>query len=112
MERVQTTLRLEQHIRAGLELIGSKRGMTLNKLMNLALQQFVAREVESLEAEASDTLARLRSYRDRDPDFTRAIEAVVEAEASAGDDPAEGKIVGDAKTRPSLTGTVADILDA
>jgi hypothetical protein len=39
-------------------------------------------------------LRSLREYKQRDPNFDRAIEAIVDAEAKYGkDDPAEGKVV-------------------
>jgi hypothetical protein len=45
------------------------------------------------EDDLAPTLADLRAYRKRDPDFKRAIAEFVEAETMATDDPAEGRVV-------------------
>lgn len=42
-------------------------------------------------AELEATLESLRAYRKDDPDFERAIADYVDAEASLGEDPAEGE---------------------
>jgi len=54
-----------------------------------------------LEADLEATLESLRAYRKSDPNFERAIADYVDAEASLGEDPAEGQAVdlGPAQTR-------------
>jgi len=46
--------------------------------------------VREVEADLEATPERLRAYRERDPNFERAIADYVDAEASLKEDPAEG----------------------
>jgi hypothetical protein len=47
-----------------------------------------------VERNLESTLASLRAYRERDPDFEQAIAVFARAEARYGkDDPAEGEVV-------------------
>ena len=44
----------------------------------------------------------LRAHRRRNPNFERAVEVIVEAETTAKEDPAEGKVVDETgRTQPS-----------
>ena len=45
------------------------------------------------EDDLESTLEDLRAHRKRDPNFERAIAEFVEAEITAEDDPAEGRVV-------------------
>lgn len=92
MEPVKRTLRLEPSLSEGLELIRKQRGVTVNKLMNEAIRQYVDREVAEIDRELDQSLVELRAYRSRDPDFADSIDRVAEAEALCRDDPAEGEI--------------------
>jgi hypothetical protein len=65
-----------------------------NKLMNEAVHLFVQQRSRELEQEMEATLQALRAYRKKDPDFEKAIDDFVDAEASQGGrDPSEGRII-------------------
>jgi predicted transcriptional regulator len=89
MARVAFTLRIDAEERAALENLSKVERRPVNQLLNEAVRNFLLRrrpKERSLEA----NLERLRSYRERDPQFRRARKAFVEAEASV-DDPLEGE---------------------
>jgi len=89
MERTATTFRLDPAVKEGLIKLSKLERRTLNQLANEALAEFVDRRIREVENELQSTLEDLRAYRTRDPDFERAIEAVVEAETTTAEDPAE-----------------------
>ena len=92
MDRVPFTLRIGAEERAALEILSKVEGRPINQLLNEAIKSFLGRrgpKERSLEA----SLAGLKAYRKRDPGFTRAIKAFVDAEASlelSQQDPVEG----------------------
>ena len=92
MERVATTFRIDPAVKDGLTKLSKLQHRSLNQLANEAIAEFVARRIREVENELESTLEDLRAYRRRDPDFERAIDAVVEAEATVQEDPAEGKV--------------------
>ncbi|MEQ9641630.1 MAG: hypothetical protein RIM84_16515 [Alphaproteobacteria bacterium] len=114
MDRIATTVRVESELKQIIERIGKVRGMTFNRIANIALKDFVAREAATVEGELSALLDDLRAYRERDPDFEQAINAAVKAELAVEDDPAEGSVITDAAEEqvPALTRKVRAILDA
>ena len=58
------------------------------------MKDFLLRRSLAVEQELESTLARLRDYRERDPDFEKAIAAFARAEGRYGkEDPAEGEVV-------------------
>ena len=63
---------------------------------------------DEVEGALESTLEDLRAYRKSDPNFERAIAAVVEAEMTAKHDPAEGRIVAEAGRNESA---VLDLLN-
>jgi predicted transcriptional regulator len=93
MERVATTFRIEPVLKEGLAKLSRLEHRSLNQLANQAIKEFVAKRVVEAEEDLEATLEDLRAYRKRDPDFERAIAAVVEAEVAMKDDPAEGRVV-------------------
>lgn len=93
MERSATTFRIDPTVKAGLTKLSKLTRKSLNQLANDAIKEFVARRTLEVERELEATLDELRAYRRSDPDFERAIEAVVQAEATATHDPAEGRAV-------------------
>ena len=95
MDKVATTFRLDPVVKAGLSKLSELQHQSLNQLANQAIKEFVARRIVEVENELESTLADLRAYRKSDPDFERAMIAVVEAEVAAKDDPAEGTVVKD-----------------
>src|SRR6185437_15333355 len=81
MARVAFTLRIDAEERAALENLSKVERRPVNQLLNEAVRNFLLRrrpKERSLEA----NLARLRAYRERDPQFRRARKAFVEAEVS------------------------------
>jgi hypothetical protein len=91
MARIPFTLRIDPEERAALEDLSKIEGRPVNQLLNEAIKSFLTRRgprERSLEA----NLARLRAYRESDPEFQRAVAAFVESEASL-DDPVEGQIL-------------------
>ena len=89
---VAMTLRVDQSLKDHLAKLGELRHTTMNKLINQALLQFVAKETLVVQEELEASLHSLRQYREADPNFEQAIEAVVAAELSTDNDPAQGEI--------------------
>lgn len=93
MERIATTFRIDAVVRDGLARLSELQHQSLNQLANQAIREFVARRIVEVEDDLESTLADLRAYRKRDPDFERAIARFIDAEATAKGDPAEGQVV-------------------
>jgi predicted transcriptional regulator len=116
MARVAFTLRMDAEERAALENLSKVERRPVNQLLNEAVRNFLLRrrpKERSLEA----NLARLRAYRERDPQFRRARKAFVEAEASVDDplegEPIEGQLVnGRVKRIGPAQSKIRDILGA
>ena len=90
--RVQTTLRLEPKLHNGLELLQATLGTPLNKLVNMAVADFVAAKAAHVESELEDALKRIKALRRADPAFASDFEAIAAAERKHGKrDPVEGK---------------------
>jgi predicted transcriptional regulator len=88
-----TTVRLDPEVQKGLRLLQTYSGINrpLNKWINLALADFIAKQSASLERELDQALKNVRAYRRNDPGYKRAIESLIDAEASLADqDPMEG----------------------
>ena len=89
MSRVPFTLRIDAKERAALESLSQIEGRPVNQLLNEAIKGFLSRRgPKELGLEA--TLARLRAYRESDPEIQNAKARFVEAEATL-DDPIEGE---------------------
>jgi predicted transcriptional regulator len=89
-----TTFRIEPPVQAALEMLSKILKRPMNQLVNEAVKDYVSRRSEQVEHDLEATLAALRAYRERDPDFETAIAGVAEAEARfADDDPAQGRLV-------------------
>ncbi len=89
MVRVPFTLRIDAEERAALESISQIEGRPVNQLVNEAVKSFLGRR-RPKELSLETSLARLRAYRERDPQFRTAIAAFVESEATL-DDPLDGE---------------------
>lgn len=89
---VAMTVRVDQNLKDQLAKLGELRHTTMNKLVNQALLQFVAKETLVVQEELEASLNSLRQYRETDPNFEQAIEEVVSAELSTDNDPAQGEI--------------------
>lgn len=89
-----TTVRLAPAVKAGLAQIQAQLKIPANKIINLAVAQYVDIATQRLEAELEAKLAKLRAYRMSDPGYEKAIAAFADAEAAHGPhDPAEGSVV-------------------
>ena len=108
MERVATTLRIEPVLKEGLSKLSRLERRSLNQLANQAIKEFVARRMVEVEDDLESTLEDLRAYRKRDPDFEHAVAQFVEAEVTAKDDPAEGRVVRQVGPTESM---MLDLLD-
>ena len=66
----------------------------LNRLVNVAVAQYVDIGLAEAEADLTNVLGRLRASRQADPNFDSAIGEFIEAEATlASRDPVEGEVV-------------------
>ena len=93
MTRKATTIRLDPLAQAALENLSRVLKRPMNQLVNEAVRDYVDRRGREAERGLEATLARLRTYRRRDPHFKEAIDAITDAEARFGKaDPAEGKV--------------------
>jgi len=86
-----TTYRIDPIVQRGLSTLSKVLGRPQNQLVNEAVRDFVARRSREVETDLEATLEALRAYRKSDPNFERAIEDYVDAEASLKEDPAEGQ---------------------
>jgi predicted transcriptional regulator len=93
MTRRATTFRIDEVSQEGLSLLSKLSGRSSNQLVNEAIKEFVAKRSLEIEDDLKATLADLRAYRLRDPNFDAALAKAAEIEASVTDDPAEGKVV-------------------
>jgi hypothetical protein len=90
--RSATTFRLDPHFQKGLALLGQVRKLPLNRMVNEAVGEYLESRAAAVEADLEETLRRVRTYREADPNFESAISGVAAAEAAlAGEDPVEGK---------------------
>ena len=89
-----TTFRLEPTLQEGLENLSKILKRPMNQLVNEALKDYVSRRSRAVEDDLKETLATLRAYRRRDPNFKDSIAAAAIAEAQyAQSDPVEGRVV-------------------
>lgn len=109
MSRKATTFRIEQKAVEGLALLTGMLGRSQNQLVNEAILEFVERRSIDIEHDLRGTLARLRAWRERDPDMEAAIGRFAEAEVSEADDPAQGE---PATAPDPLIGKLHKLLDA
>jgi hypothetical protein len=116
MARVPFTLRIDSEERAALENLSKIEGRPVNQLLNEAIKGFLGRRRRK-ELSLEITLARLRAYRERDPQFQSAIAELVESEAAL-DDPLEGELIegkfidGDPVPPGPTQGRIRELLDA
>jgi predicted transcriptional regulator len=89
-----STHRLKPDVQAGLDYLSKALHRPKNKLMNEAVHLYVQQKSRELEQQMEATLEAIRAYGAKDPDFEKAIDEFVDAEASlARKDPAEGRII-------------------
>src|SRR5262245_46409738 len=91
MAQIPLTLNIDAEERTALENLSKVEGRPIDQLIDEAIRSFLSRQGQKkrgLEA----TLAGLREYRMRDPEFQGAIDAFVNTEADL-EDPLEGEPV-------------------
>lgn len=94
MANKPTTFRIDPPAQAALEHLSRVLKRPMNQLVNEAVKDYVDRRSREVERDLEGTIAKLRAYRRRDPQFERAIESAADAEARMGkSDPAQGKVV-------------------
>jgi len=89
MNRVPFTLRIDEKEHGLLKHLSEIEDRSINDLLNEVIKAFLSKPTKR-EARLEATLAGLRAYRQRDPEFQTAIAAFVEAEA-VFEDPLEAK---------------------
>jgi len=99
MGRVPFTLRIDEKERSALENLSKIEGRPINKLLNEAIKSYLQQKSRR-ESALEETLARLEEYRKQDPEYRRAFDAFIEAEATL-DDPAEGEPFEELDAKPS-----------
>lgn len=89
--RRATTYRLKPHLQEGLALLGQVRQVSANQMVNEAVGEYLDARTAAVTADLEETLRRVRSYRESDPNFESAIAKFAESEARHGaKDPVEG----------------------
>jgi predicted transcriptional regulator len=113
MPAVATTFRIDPRLKDQLGKLGEMRRTPMNKLVNHALERYVAQEYSLLEAELEASLDALRAQRRQDPDFDAAIDRFARAEAAGVEDPVEGQAFrrGSGEPAPPAHGTTARLRD-
>ena len=91
MTRVSLTLRLEGPLRDRLEVVSKLSEVSMNQLINHAVEEFLSNVTPDLERDLEDKLRQLREYVPGDENFIEAIRRLVEAEAEIPD-PLEGEV--------------------
>jgi len=89
-----STIRLDEGVQEGLRILKahSKRKLSLNKLVNMALAALIDKQTATIENELDQALRNIKSYRKTDPGYKRAIKAFIDAEVTfATEDPMEGR---------------------
>jgi len=89
MSRTTLTLRIDTEEHLALESLSRIEGRPMSQLVSDAIKSYVRdRKKQTMET----NLSGLRSYRNQDPRFEKAVDQFVEAEASL-EDPIEGDLV-------------------
>jgi predicted DNA-binding protein len=87
-----STHRLDPEVQTALDHLSKVLRRPKNRLMNEAIKLYVQQRSREVEQELETILQELRVYRQKDPDFDKAIDAVVHGEVQlAGEDPLEGR---------------------
>jgi hypothetical protein len=112
MKRSTVILRINPEQLEALENISSTEGLMVNELLHEAIKNYLnSRNRSSFEG----TVSALRTYREQNPGFKRAIDEFVEAEA-AFEDPLEGELIESQSSARRSAGPVQrkiqDILDS
>jgi hypothetical protein len=86
------TMRLEPRNEAGLDMLKDALGAPVNRMVNVAVSQFIERTTVALELSLTEALERVKAHRRADPTFAKDLQAFVSDEAKHGaKDPLEGE---------------------
>ncbi len=87
-----STIRLKPELQTALDRISDHLDRPKNKLVNQAVAEFLEKTSFRLRDDIEGTLANLRAYRAKDPNFDADIERFAAAEAAeSSEDTHEGK---------------------
>jgi len=89
MSRTAFTLRIDAEERNALKHLSKIEGRPINQLLIEAIKSYLGQKGQR-ERSLETSLANLKEYRRKDPGFSKAIAAFVEAEATVKD-PLEGE---------------------
>ena len=93
MALIALTVQIDAGESAALKKLSKIEGRPINQLVNEAIERYLSSQPQEPSLEAN--LAALREYRKQDPGFERALDVLVDAEATL-EDPLEGEpIIGD-----------------
>jgi hypothetical protein len=91
--RKQTTVRLSPRVQAGLALVQQSLGGTINQHMNEGMSKYIDEKLSRVDQDLTESLGRIRRFRQKDPAFAKAFAQVAADEVAArGDDPVEGVV--------------------
>lgn len=85
LTRRATTFRLDQRKQAALANLSKILRRPMNTLVNEAVEVYLQKRNLEVERDLQATLKSLRTYRQRDPHFKKAIAAFIDAEANLKD---------------------------
>ena len=92
MDLAVLTLRMDPALREELHTVSRLAKTSMNQLIIQAVKAQLPEIRSRLELELEQSLEKLRTYSERDRNFTNAIEAFAASEATH-DDPLEGEIL-------------------
>lgn len=95
------TLRIDDDLQEGLIDLSEMLNRPVDRLLNEAVKEYMARVEGELKGDLSKALEDLRSLRKIDAGFRRAQRAFVEAEVSSSVDPAEARVLGNPAHEPA-----------
>ncbi len=95
LTRKATTFRLDQAKQAALANLSKILRRPMNHLVNEAVKVYLEQRSLEVERDLQTTLNSLRTYRQRDPDFKKALAGFIDAEVSLKD-PIESELTQDA----------------
>ena len=99
-----STHRFDPEVQTALAHLSKVLKQPKNRLINEAVKLYVQQRSQELEEQLEATLKALRSYRRKEPDFEKAIDSFVKAEARfGGSDPVEGtRVTSDGSIRAEI----------
>lgn len=88
------TVRLAPELQRGMNILRVALKRPVNKMINEAVHGFIQKRTSEVEMDLEGTLAQIKAYKRRDPNFDRAFGQWADAEVKfGGEDPAEGVVI-------------------